>query len=69
MEEIWVKATVYCRSREELARYLEELVTYFQEYGRIPVEGGFEPVPEDAVVRIRFDEDRQEGAVKISISW
>lgn len=69
MEEILLKAVIYCRSQKELVNYLEELITYFNQYGRIPVEEGFETIPEEAVVRIRFDEDKKLGSVKISINW
>lgn len=65
-----MKSRIDCRSQEELARYLQEMITYFKQYGSIPQERGDEvSLPGSAVTRIRYDRFRQGGSVLITIDW
>ena len=64
-----MKLKIHCKSRKELACYLEELTTYFKNYGLIPEESGFVALPVDGILRIRFDQRSGESSVAITLDW
>ncbi|MCK4260124.1 MAG: hypothetical protein KAX49_14185 [Halanaerobiales bacterium] len=64
-----MKTKLDCYSQVELARKLEELNSYFSRYGLIPTEEKSVALPQESVVRIRFDGNSAEGVVDISIDW
>ena len=64
-----MKSKIYCRSCEQLATYLEELTTYFDQYGVLPGEKDYIGLPDKGVLRIRFDEKKDGGKVEITVDW
>lgn len=65
-----MKTKIICGNCEELATYLQEFAAYFDRFGRIPVEeGDWIPVPGEAVVRMRYDQVRDGGSIKIMLDW
>lgn len=64
-----MKSKIHCRSQKELANYLEELTTYFNDYGLIPEENGYVALPVDGILRIRFDQKNNQSSVLITLDW
>lgn len=65
-----MKTKINCRNQSELAMYLEELITYFRRFERIPIEeNDWIPVPGESVLRIRYDQVRDGGSIKIVLDW
>lgn len=65
-----MKVRISCRKRDELITYLDELITYLKEFGWIPIEeNDWIPVPDEAVLRIRYDQLRDGGSLKMMLDW
>lgn len=65
-----MKSKINCKSCPELANYLEELCTYFADFGVIPLEEGESiPLPGNGILRIRFDQNKVGGSIKIMLDW
>ncbi|AZR73771.1 hypothetical protein BBF96_10465 [Anoxybacter fermentans] len=64
-----MKFKIYCHSCEELARYLDELVTYFNKFGLIPRERDYVALPGDGILRIRFDKNEKKAKIIITLDW